>query len=171
MRPKAMIATAVVGAALICAGPAVAKKSEKTLIMSTHVTNVRTLSRGTSALTATVPASAPGTVVHSGYRSECTTPNDQNFYTSNTFESWGVGNTLVSDCYALLWLNTSTTGSLLTWDLTNLAVATVQSCRVYAPDNESDTIVGAGTVTTNPLGLFVETCTASAGQVSPSVAH
>jgi len=162
MRPKAMIAAAVVGGALICAGSAVAKKSEKTLVMSTHVTNVRTVSRGTYALAAALPAAAPGDVIRTGYRSECTNPDNQNFYTTNTIEAWGANNSLTSDCFALLWFQVSTTGSLLTWNVNSQVQATVASCRLYAPDTENDTILGTGFVTTTPVGLFVETCTADA---------
>ncbi len=162
MRRIPLIAVVVAGAVMLSAGPAVAKREVKTLVMSTHVTNVRTESKSKSAQLATVQAPTPGTVVHTGYRSECTTPQDQNFYTTNTSEQFGANNTLVSYCYALLWLKLSTTNTLLTWDHTGLQTATVQACRVYVPDNETDTIPGTGTSTTIALGLFLETCTANA---------
>lgn len=157
-----MIAAVTVGAALIAAAPAVAKKPEKTLVVSTHVTNARTVTGAKAAAlaTAAIAPGSPGDVIRTSYRSECTTPNNQNLVTSNTIEGWGANDTLVSDCFALLWLKTSTTGSFITWDSSFVAQATVQSCRLYSAASQNQTILGTGFVTTTPIGLFVETCTA-----------
>jgi hypothetical protein len=180
MGRKLLIAVAAVGSVAVSASPAAAKlhmhkarvhKQHGFLVMSTRASKPHSISHARGHRLSAKTLTTVDTVIHGGYNSECTLPNSQNFYTSDTIEGTGSNGTLVSDCSADLASPNapkSTTGATLTWNSSAITYASVLSCRVYdnnggafAPSPGYATTLGSGFTVTYPDGLFVETCTAS----------
>jgi hypothetical protein len=166
---KSLVLASIVGSIGVLAGPAAAKTRhtharQRVLTMHVKVVRERTLSRSMGAKLAII--GPIDTVYDSQYKSECTTPRSQNFYTTDTAVGFSAPGGVTSVCLAdlsrpqLTGASGSKTASYF-YNKSTVESAVMLACRVYLPPPMGGgTAPGTGYAVTLPNGMFVEVCNA-----------